>query len=923
MKMKKLLSGFVATTILASSLSLSAFAAVVEGPAINVQASIPNAVAAYGAGATFNVDVSSDNIPEDGDLKGFDMYEFYLKYDSSKVDFTGEKHIDEQGYVDVEKVTVVEGDDLAEYLGTTGDFVHVLYMNEANVDATEVSDLGSYPFAVKADATDGNVEFEVYDFNAGQYAINADDPLAFDVITYKMGDSTPVSATIDTTAPVIDGVNESYLAGDTVSGTVTDISGVSLTLQKGEDEPALVDTPDGVFSIENIEAGSYTLTATDAVGNTSSVTFSVVEAAEKLDVQISTDKTAYKAGDVVNMTITANLDQIAPEGVDTFQIKIPFDNTQLEFVEVGAEGDALEAYERVDADGTSAMIVYMDVENLEPFQGNNLGTYQFKLLDGVESDDNTLTVKAGKDGSMVGIIVDPSTFEVEEYYLEEDAVSNTFMLDSVVPVIEGVVDGTEYGFGETINLKVTDAYLKTVVIDNGESGEALIADNNVVEEALQLLPGNYTITAVDVAGNETVVGFTVAAPETVQIEAEMVGTTTGYPSENGITVNYGSNLMEATNDFGAEAISFDVTYDPAVYDYVGFASDVAGMEVYEYADGYLSVVCFADSEEGMGSFNGIKTDDLVSLQFANVGTDGDTAITTSNVLAAAIVDGGLYAYNVAEVAPVSAVAVSANVDSAFAQVGDIVNVTVSAGADVYDGCSLSGYQFDLVFDTSRFELVLGEGQENYVTLTDTGAKVLYFNENAKGEPIDTDLITLSLQAKDVEGAEGLVNTAIDLANVNLTYESVDNFAIPVCVVGGTEVNVQYAIDEDGLNIVEVPDGDGMVPAVQFPLGTSQEEAEDMLEAAGLDAEITDYGSGNTMTVNGEEMHMIVMGDIDGDGAVTVTDLVAGKAFIFKEADLLAAPQCMQAAMDVDFNGAGNVVDLLKIKLFILNDIETA
>ena len=908
MKMKKLLSGFVATTILASSLSLSAFAAVVEGPAINVQASIPNAAIAYGAGATFNVDVDATNAPE----TGFDMYEFYLKYDGSKVDFTGEDHIDEQGYVDVTEITVAEGDDLAEYIGT-GDFVHVLYMNETNVDVTNVSDLGSYPFAVKADATDGNVEFEVYDFNAGQYVLH--EPPAegelFDVVTYEMGTSTPVSATIDTTAPVISGVNSTYTVGDTVSGTVADSTDFSLTLQKGEDEPVPVDTPDGVFSIADLEVGSYVLTATDAAGNKSEVGFAV-QAVTDLSVTATLNKYNFKAGDTVEMNIEANFDKISPDGVYAFQVEVPFDSSMFKFTGVKDAAEGVEADVFTTEDGTTMIGLYMDMSDtgLALFQGNDLGTYCFELNDGFETQTSLTVTDALATGS-----------DFKEYYLPENGdFSVYFAVDSVLPVISGV-DKDEYVLGDVINFNITDANLDHATITkDGESAD-IPAEGGVIDYSLRLAPGAYEIKAYDAAGNETVETFNVVMPEDLAIAPEMVGDTTGYPSENGITVNYGSNLLAASNNLGVMALSFEVTYDPAVYDYVGEVADANGWEVYEDVDGHLNVVYFNPEAEDM---NTLKTDDLLSLQFENVGANGDTAIKTSNVLAAVALGSNYYQLNTADVADVSAVAVSANVDSAFAQVGDTVNVTVSAGADVYNGYNLAGYQFDLVFDTSRFDLILSEGQENYVTLTDTGATVLFFDENAAAAaPIDTDLITLSLQAKDVEGEVGLVNTKIDLANVNLTYESVDNFAVPVCAVGGTEVNVQYAIDEDGLNIVDVPDGDEMVPAVQFPLGTSQEEAEAMLEEAGLDAEITEYGSGNTMTVNGEEMHMIVMGDVDGDGNVTITDLVAGKAFIFQEADLNAADQCMQAAMDVDFNDAYNVADLLKIKLFILSDIETA
>lgn len=904
MKMKKLLSGFVATAILASSLSLSAFAAVIDGDPINVKASVADGV--YNAGQVINVDVDATNVP----ATSFDMYEFYLKYDSTKVDFTGA----DVGYASVEKVSITSDDDA--YLDTQaeGDFIHVLYMDEKDIDITEVNDLGSFPFTVKEGAGDANIEFKVYGFGAGQYS--AGEGLEFDLTTYAMGTSEAASAVIDTVAPVISGVNASYKEGEAVSGSVAETNAVSVSykLMDGTSEPVDVTVTDGAFSISDLAVGQYTLTAVDAAGNKAEVLFNVIAdvVGQEIELQPSVDKAAYKAGDIVNLDVLYNKADMGTAGLVTFQFDIPYNPAELEFIGMAGEENVVEPNVTEEDGKVVVRALYFDLEGAT-YEDASLGTYQFKVIaDGVETDAATLSV----NNAVV------STMEGEDIYAEGDFTTVAFMIDSVVPVISGI-DNDEYVLGDKVTVNITDNYLAYAII-NGEKVEAV---DGAIEKELLLVPGEYTVEAYDVAGNKAEASFNVTKPEAFTIVPEMSFDSTGYPSEDGYTVKYSSNLLAASNNFGVDAYQFDVTYDPAVYAYEGFESlnDAVGTEVEKLEDGLLRVIYFnAESVDGL---NSLKSDDLVAIKFSQAGANGSTVISTSEVSAAVIVNGALYALDVADVADVCAVAVTSKFDNTLLKAGDESVLTVTAGSSEYKDCKLSGFQFDLVFDTSKLEVVVDAIADIYenviVEPTETGATVLGIDiQNEVTEAIPTDLVAVTFRAKDVADAAGLVVADVKIENLNLTYENGLSYETPACVVDeGSSVLIQYAEVPGEITYTEVPDEDGavMVPALSFPLYTSEEDALAFIQTIDPEATLPEgYGSGKVAVINGQEIKLIVKGDVNGDGVVNVLDLVAGKEFIFRSAELNAVPQCKQAALDVDDNDMYNVIDLLRIKSYILD-----
>ncbi|WP_040198315.1 cohesin domain-containing protein [Candidatus Soleaferrea massiliensis] len=877
-----------------------------------MKASLKNAQDVYGAADAISVEVTPENLPAN---VNFDLYSFFIKYDADKLNFT-DKEVDA---LSAKKVVVDSEDDaLFAETGELGTFVQVLYAGET-LDVSNETVLGDYSFVVEAEAGVADVNFKVVGFLGAQ--INGE-PGSATGVEYVMGTSTPASAKIDTEAPVISGVASQYELGAVVSGNVADDSAYTLTITKMEEGAVAenVEVVDGAFSIADLAVGQYKLTATDAADNASEVLFSVVSTASEMKLQPAIDKSAYKAGDTVSLNVLSNFSELSPDGILTFGFEIPYDADALEFIGVDAEAAAngVEANAVVDADGNGVVKVALSEGWLEQnpedwtyFQGNNVGTYQFKVLEGkAETNAATLSITEA-----VAAYVNEDLSIWNEWEAESAFNTAAFMIDSIAPVISGIED-KDYGLGDEITVSAADTYLDYMTI-NGEKVDG-------ASKTLVLIPGTYDVKAYDVAGNESAASINVADPADFAVKASMPVSMAGYPDV--ITVNYGSNLMEATNNLGMEAYSFIVNYDPSVYAYKDYKAlnDAEGLEVYDLGNGTLNVVCMAvGSEEGGvdNSFNALKADDLVAINFTQVGAKGDTAIKTSEVLAATVVGGDMYILNTADVEDVYAVAVTSAFDKAFIMAGDSAELTLTVDKAAIGSYDLTTVQFDLLFDTDRFEAVIDDPENGNIFGIDGGVRVMILG-GVEGEPVPTnDFAKVKLVAKEIEGEEGLVPVNFDVANISMSYENIEAFDyifMPV-VVEGSQISVQYAPKDGELNFENIPvKGQDDVQAVVIPM-MSADDAKAALEEAFGDVVFGDtFGTGADVTINGQTVKVVLQGDITGDGAIGAVDLVMGKSLIFlNEDDTDVMEQLQRRAFDVDNNGKGSVLDLLAIKMFIL------
>lgn len=77
--------------------------------------------------------------------------------------------------------------------------------------------------------------------------------------------------------------------------------------------------------------------------------------------------------------------------------------------------------------------------------------------------------------------------------------SDGIVYDSTAPLIRGASDGGSY-YGDELTVTVTDDYLRTVTVN----GEAVAVSNNRAVLTLEASDREYTVTAADYAGNQTV-----------------------------------------------------------------------------------------------------------------------------------------------------------------------------------------------------------------------------------------------------------------------------------------------------------------------------------------------------------------------------------------------------------------------------------
>lgn len=90
-------------------------------------------------------------------------------------------------------------------------------------------------------------------------------------------------------------------------------------------------------------------------------------------------------------------------------------------------------------------------------------------------------------------------------------------IDKVLPVIQGVEDGKTYGPGRQIT--ITDDHLESVTVTLGGQESSISGTSSNTRNYTAEVEGEYTITARDTAGNESIVNFTIAStPVVIDLE---------------------------------------------------------------------------------------------------------------------------------------------------------------------------------------------------------------------------------------------------------------------------------------------------------------------------------------------------------------------------------------------------------------------
>ena len=129
----------------------------------------------------------------------------------------------------------------------------------------------------------------------------------------------------------------------------------------------------------------------------------------------------------------------------------------------------------------------------------------------------------------------------------ESVFSDTIVLDTVAPVVSGVVDGGKYNTDVTITFNEGNATLNGVAFDSGDVVSA---------------EGDYTLVVTDEAGNVTTVEFSMdkTAPT-------VSGVTNGAYYNSNVTIEFADNRVGVTATLNGVAFvsGTEVTADGCIY----------------------------------------------------------------------------------------------------------------------------------------------------------------------------------------------------------------------------------------------------------------------------------------------------------------------------------------------------------------------
>ncbi|XEC95624.1 S-layer homology domain-containing protein [Paenibacillus tarimensis] len=351
--------------------------------------------------------------------------------------------------------------------------------------------------------------------------------------TDAAGNETTVTFTIDKTAPVVDGAVDGEFYNTDRSLTFTDLTAVTATLNGN------AYTAGSAVSAE----GGYTLVATDAAGNETTVVFTIDKTAPVVD--------GVTDGGVYNTDPTIVVTETHPGSVTLNGGVFTSGGT------VTSEGD----YTLIAADlAGNEITVTFTIDKTAPMING--------VADGAVYDSDqtaTFTDETGVTGALNGApYVEGETIGEGVHTLTAtDAAGNeitvTFTIDNTAPVVGGALDGEYYNTGRTLSF--TDLSAVTASLN----GSAYIAGTAISAE------GEYTLVATDEAGNETTLMFTIdKTPPLVNGVAQ--GET--YSSSRSISFNEGKAELNGQTFTNNSTVTNNGSYTLIVTDKAGNATKV-------------------------------------------------------------------------------------------------------------------------------------------------------------------------------------------------------------------------------------------------------------------------------------------------------------------------------------------------------------
>lgn len=234
--------------------------------------------------------------------------------------------------------------------------------------------------------------------------------------------------------------------------------------------------------------------------------------------------------------------------------------------------------------------------------------------------------------------------------------------------------------------------------------------------------------------------------------------------------------------------------------------------------------------------------------------------------------------------PVTVNAATLTTKTTEMNVGDVVEIEVTTNQAV------ESIQFDLKFDRSKYEYVVDsattEGKleatdSNYIANDIVRVSAFDFN-GAKAD-------TVKMQFKAIAGGESVPFNIVGLVEIGESGETFDKGEITVKqIIGGEEVaNGGQYLDANGNAITKLPQTGnqnairiyGSLVAgknvVAYALPDSQDvvTSNTVKQQFGNGVTVKDgiLGTGDTFTINSQTYHILIYGDINGDGKVTTLD----------------------------------------------------
>ncbi|MCD1260931.1 S-layer homology domain-containing protein, partial [Paenibacillus athensensis] len=337
------------------------------------------------------------------------------------------------------------------------------------------------------------------------------------IVTDAAGNVTTVNFTIDKTGPTVTGAAD--LGNYNTNRTLT-ISDGTATL----DGSAF--TSGSTVSAE----GSHTLIATDAAGNTTTITFTIDKTAPVVSGVI--DGSFYN----VDKTITFN------EGTATL------------------DGSAFSSGDTVSADGPHTLVVTDAAGNTTTvtFTLDTTGPTVTGAADGVSyNTDRTLTLSDGTATLDGAAFTSGSTVSAEGSHtlIATDAAGNittiTFTIDKTVPVVSGATDGSLYNVNKTITFNEGTATLDGLAFTSGSTVSA---------------EGAHTLIVTDAAGNATTVNFTIdKTGPTITGAADGVS----YNTDRTITLSDGTATLDGSAFTSGSTVSAEGSHTLIATDAAG------------------------------------------------------------------------------------------------------------------------------------------------------------------------------------------------------------------------------------------------------------------------------------------------------------------------------------------------------------------